>query len=62
MPHFEKVTQFKADCPVAAAIGGQHGVNYEREKGSYQASPFPLPSRTERKVSHSGWIYPDYRL
>ncbi|MDR2070433.1 MAG: hypothetical protein LBP81_03310, partial [Treponema sp.] len=38
----EKVTQIKADYPVTTAIGGQHGVNYAREKGSCQAGPFPL--------------------
>ncbi|MDR0759510.1 MAG: hypothetical protein LBF74_05300, partial [Treponema sp.] len=32
MPHFEKVTQIKADYPVATAIGGQYGVNHERQK------------------------------
>jgi hypothetical protein len=32
MPHFEKVTQLKADYPVATAIGGQYGVNHERKK------------------------------
>jgi hypothetical protein len=63
MPHYEKVTQIKADYPEATAIGGQHGVNHAREKGSYQADPFPLlKSRTEREVSHPGRIHPDYRL
>jgi hypothetical protein len=47
MPHFENVTQFKADYPAATPIGGHYGVNHEREKGGYQADPFPLPKRTE---------------
>jgi hypothetical protein len=44
------LTQIKADYPEATAIGGQHGVNYAREKGSYQADLFPLlKSRTGGK-------------
>jgi hypothetical protein len=29
MPHFEKVTQIKADYPAATAIGSQYGLNHE---------------------------------
>jgi hypothetical protein len=42
MPHFEKVTQIKADYPVPTVTGGQHGVNYERKTSGRQTGPFPL--------------------
>jgi hypothetical protein len=35
VPHFEKVTHIKADYPVAAAIGGQYGVNSERKNACH---------------------------
>jgi hypothetical protein len=63
LPHFEKVTQIKADYPELSSPGGQNGVNHETEISSNQAGPFPLPtSRTERKVGHSGRIHQDPRL
>jgi hypothetical protein len=51
MPHFENVTQIKADYPVATAIGGQYGVNHAK-KIACRAGPFTLPeSRTEREAA-----------
>jgi hypothetical protein len=63
MPHFEKVTQIKADYPVAIVIGGRYGVNHARKTSSHQTGPFPLQeSRTEREAGHFGRVHQDNRL
>jgi hypothetical protein len=63
LPHFEKVTQIKADYQVAAAIGGQYGVNHARKKIAYRADPFTLSkSRTERKIGYPERICSDDRI
>jgi hypothetical protein len=53
LPHFENVTQIKADYPGIIAPGGQYGVIHAREKSGYSPDPFPLPkSKTERKIRY----------
>jgi hypothetical protein len=51
MPHFEKVTQIKADYPVSTATGGQNRGLTMKEKSGYKAGSFTLSKdRREKKA------------
>jgi hypothetical protein len=43
VPHYEKVTQIKADYPELLVPGGQNGVAYERKKGRHTGNQGQLP-------------------
>ncbi|MDR2392760.1 MAG: hypothetical protein LBD93_01170, partial [Treponema sp.] len=52
----------KTAYPVAAAIGGQYGLNHERKKSLARQREFTLPeSRTEKEVGYPERIYQDNR-